>query len=69
MVALRSEVTVGQADRASLVAELTMIERRLEDGYQKIDQARLEGKEVGPWEELWIQLLDDYEQVYDLLAA
>jgi hypothetical protein len=37
--------------------------RRLEDGYERIDQAALAGADVREWEEFWIKLLREYEQV------
>ncbi len=69
MVALRSEIVLDDAEREMLVAELVKIEARLEDGYRKIDEARLRGTDTSRWEELWIQLLDNYEHIYDQLAA
>lgn len=48
-----------------------MLERRLEDGYRRIDQAALTGADVSEWETFWITLLGEYEDVcreYDLAA-
>lgn len=39
------------------------LERRLEDGYRRIDEALLAGSDVERWEEFWIQLLGEYEAV------
>lgn len=69
MVAQRSEIALDDTERELLVAELLRIEARLEDGYRKIDEARLQGADTRRWEDLWIQLLDDYEHIYDQLAA
>jgi hypothetical protein len=39
------------------------LERRLEDGYRRIDQAALTGADVTEWESFWIKLLGEYEDV------
>ena len=39
------------------------LERRLDDGYQRIEEALREGDDVGAWEDFWIQLLREYEGV------
>jgi hypothetical protein len=39
------------------------LERRLEDGYRRIDQAALTGADVTEWESFWIRLLGEYEDV------
>jgi hypothetical protein len=41
--------------------------RRLEDGYQRIDQAIASGADVAAWETFWIDLLREYESVCDEL--
>lgn len=41
--------------------------RRLEDGYQRIDQAIATGADVAAWESFWIDLLREYESVCDEL--
>lgn len=43
--------------------------RRLETGYERIETALTEGKDITDWEALWHQLLQDYEKVCDELAA
>ena len=48
-----------------------LLERRLEDGYRRIDQAALAGGDVTEWESFWIKLLGEYEDVcreHDLAA-
>ena len=49
-------ISVGAARRKSL-------EHRLDDGYQRIDQAALAGSDVTDWESFWIRLLGEYEDV------
>jgi hypothetical protein len=40
-----------------------MLEDRLGDGYQRIDQAALSGTDVVEWESFWLRLLGEYEDV------
>ena len=39
------------------------LEHRLDDGYQRIDQAVLGGADVSEWELFWLGLLGEYEDV------
>lgn len=39
------------------------LERRLDDGYKRIADAQAQGRDVQAWEEFWIQLLREYEEV------
>jgi hypothetical protein len=48
--------------------QIATLERRLEDGYQRIEQAAREGKDVAAWEAFWIDLLRQYEAACDGLA-
>jgi hypothetical protein len=48
-----------------LNSERVALERRLDDGYRRIESARLDGLDVGAWEEFWIQLLREYESISD----
>ena len=41
------------------------LERRLDDGFLRIEQALLDGADVSAWEEFWVQLLREYEAVCD----
>ncbi len=41
------------------------LEHRLDDGYRRIEEARLRGVDVRAWEEFWLQLLAEYEEVCD----
>jgi len=43
------------------------LSRRLDDGYQRIDQAIATGADVAAWETFWIDLLREYESVCDEL--
>ncbi len=44
-------------------ARQEVLERRLEDGYRRIDQATLAGVDVSEWESFWVRLLGEYEDV------
>ena len=46
-----------------LNARRTTLEDRLDDGYQRIDQAVLSGADVTEWESFWLRLLGEYEDV------
>jgi len=46
-----------------LDARRRTLEDRLDDGYQRIDQAVLSGSDVTEWESFWLRLLDEYEDV------
>ncbi|MBA2468181.1 MAG: hypothetical protein H0V37_02110 [Chloroflexia bacterium] len=44
---------------------LESLERRLADGYARIEAARQLGQDVSAWEAFWIQLLHQYEAAVD----
>jgi hypothetical protein len=48
---------------ADLGARRRSLEDRLDDGYERIDQAVLRGTDVSEWESFWLRLLDEYEDV------
>lgn len=48
--------------------EIRSLERRLEDGYLRIEDARRAGQDTSAWEDFWIQLLRQYESLADELA-
>jgi hypothetical protein len=41
------------------------LERRLDDGYLRIEEALRAGADVSTWENFWLNLLADYECVCD----
>lgn len=53
------------ADRAALERRRDALSRRLELGYRKIERGLEDGQEVTTWEDLWITLLREYEQICD----
>ncbi|MGC4107048.1 MAG: hypothetical protein QM753_12000 [Thermomicrobiales bacterium] len=48
---------------------LRTLERRLDDGYRRIDEGIADGVDVSRWEEFWIDLLRQYEVLADQLTA
>ena len=46
-----------------LDARRRTLEDRLDDGYQRIGQAVLNGADVSEWESFWLRLLSEYEDV------
>ena len=65
----RAYSTLGaNPDNTRLFDQRRVFEHRLEDGYQRIEVARLSGRDVEAWEEFWVQLLREYEGVCDELG-
>ena len=60
---LRAVNQPPSVDRAPFDQET--LERRLDDGYRRIEEAKVQGRDVQAWEEFWIQLLREYEQICD----
>lgn len=58
---LVGETEMGQ--RQSLDRRRQLLVRRLDDGYERIDQAVASGADVVAWETFWIDLLREYESV------
>ena len=46
-----------------LSARRRTLEDRLDEGYQRIDQAVLSGADVTEWESFWLRLLGEYEDL------
>lgn len=49
--------------------KLRALERRLDDGYRRIDSAHHSGQDITTWEDFWIDLLRQYESAVDDLAV
>jgi hypothetical protein len=43
------------------------LEQRLEDGFVRIGDAEIQGRDVSAWEEFWLSLLREYESICDEL--
>ncbi len=52
-----NEQFVASLTRVDLDVRRKSLEQRLEDGFQRIDQASLAGSDVSEWESFWIRLL------------
>jgi hypothetical protein len=48
---------------SDLSARRGTLEDRLDEGYQRIDQAVLSGADVTEWESFWLRLLGEYEDL------
>lgn len=59
----RSSIDGGSDGREFEADRRHSLERRLEDGYQRIDEAVLAGADVTEWESFWLRLLREYEDV------
>lgn len=58
----------GPATTPSLdLTTLRALERRLDDGYARIEEALARGEDVSAWESFWIDLLHLYEAEWDAL--
>ncbi|MGH2534021.1 MAG: hypothetical protein ACRDJW_17200 [Thermomicrobiales bacterium] len=62
-------VVLSTRRMASIVERRESLARRLDDGYDRIEQAAAAGTDVAAWEDFWIDLLREYEAVCDELAA
>ncbi|HEY8447040.1 MAG TPA: hypothetical protein VIL01_08010 [Thermomicrobiales bacterium] len=61
----RLEPIRSNQGRDPLEARQQALERRLEDGYRRIEQALAAGEDVAEWEQFWIRLLREYEAICD----
>lgn len=48
--------------RDQATTQLGGLEQRLNDGYERIEQALARGEDVTAWEAFWIDLLHQYEE-------
>ena len=69
MSALQTPTVSTHIDRHSMEAEIQRILFRLEDGFENIARAAADGDDVSRWEDIWIELLGEYERLHDQLAA
>lgn len=51
------------------IGTLRSIEQRLHDGYAKIEEGRASGRNVARWELIWLNLLEEYEETFNRIAA
>lgn len=59
----------GPASEFDPFTRRRVLEQRLDDGYRRIEEARLNRLDVRAWEDFWIELLREYERVCDDLGS
>lgn len=70
MIAVKSPVVGPQGDSDSEIADrIRLITVRLNDGFDRIEAGRLVGRDVSKWESVWLDLLREYEELYDRSVA
>jgi len=60
-------ITLRPIDGEPGTQSLATLERRLDDGYARIEHARSLGQDITAWEDFWIDLLRQYELACDSL--
>lgn len=65
----RRSISSGTRNDEELLDTLQSIEQRLHDGYAKIEEGRANGRNVARWELIWLNLLQEYEDTFNRLAA
>ncbi|MDQ3548175.1 MAG: hypothetical protein M3439_05070 [Chloroflexota bacterium] len=68
-MALQAAAVAIFDERAAMEAEMQRLLFRLEDGFEKIARAAANGDDVSRWEDVWIELLSEYEQLHNQMAA
>lgn len=53
------------ATAPTLTERRDRLEARLTDGWHRINEAEAKGRDITAWEELWLNLLHEYEDVCD----
>jgi hypothetical protein len=56
-----------QAAKEALEARRDTLYEKMEEGYSRIERGLDEGRDITRWEEVWLQLLSEYEAVCDQL--
>lgn len=69
MVAVQAAPVTVPDVRSAVEAEVQRLAFRLEDGFEKIARSSDAGDDVRRWEDVWIQLLREYERLHDRLRA
>jgi hypothetical protein len=65
----RMEDATMNAAEPDMQSRRESLERRLDDGFRRIDESALSGADVTEWESFWIRLLREYEDVCRELDA
>ncbi len=61
------QLVESAGERIELEGQRDTLYQRLEQGYQRIERGLADGKDMTNWEDLWVSLLHEYEQVCDEL--
>lgn len=64
------EQVIGRAARGSGVMEMDELDQqlsRMEDVFERIRQAAAQGQDAAAWEKQWIELLEEYERMRDMM--
>lgn len=61
--------TIATAPPVSLEQRRDTLYARLDAGFDKIERAARDGKDVSRWEQGWYRLLREYQDVCDQIAA
>jgi hypothetical protein len=69
MVARASTPTPVEMSDQAVLESIRSLEQRLHDGYEKIEEGLASGRNVAHWEGIWLDLLREYEELVDMLAA
>jgi hypothetical protein len=59
---------IVRSRRSQATTEMGSLEQRLNDGYERIEQALARGEDVSAWEAFWIDLLHQYEEASNPLS-
>ena len=65
---VKATLQISQGESLLTGTRRHMLERRLEDGYRRIEQAVEDWTDVRAWETFWLELLAEYEAVCDDLS-
>jgi predicted nucleic acid-binding Zn-ribbon protein len=57
------EMSVEPVQLDDLRRQKARLEQRLEDGYERINDAEALGRDISAWEEFWLTLLSEYESI------
>jgi hypothetical protein len=68
MVAIES-ISLNPPPGMSLDERRDVLYQRLERGYETIENAALSGEEIARWEQGWLRLLREYEQICDMITS
>jgi hypothetical protein len=63
-----ADFRIVRSRRSQAPTEMGSLEQRLNDGYERIEQALARGEDVSAWEAFWIDLLHQYEEASNPLS-